>query len=77
MKYKPPRMAAIFLAYFLQAGGGGGHGPLSSPGSATDNHYLHSHRSTTIFCTYSICTANLLPLTPDEMSSKHKMVVCA
>ena len=33
VKYKPPRVAAIFLAYFLQARGG--MAPLPSPGSAT------------------------------------------
>ena len=32
MKYQPPRVMAIFLAYFVQAGGGGGMPPGSVTG---------------------------------------------
>ena len=31
MKYKPPRLAAIFYDYFFKGRGGGGHGPLAPP----------------------------------------------
>ena len=32
----PPLVAIFFMTYFYRAGGGGGHGPLGLPGSATD-----------------------------------------
>ena len=38
VKYKPPRLAAIFFGLFLQTGGGG-DGPLAPPGSATASWY--------------------------------------